>query len=85
MISPCVARAAKEEVVMFSYGLFEWVFWVLAIGTGLLVLMRSEVLSSHSSQRTHRHAGQQSLLIILAVVFAVCGFVTAVMAMRATM
>ncbi|WP_269938346.1 hypothetical protein [Arthrobacter sp. HY1533] len=68
---------------MLSYGLFEWVFWVLAIGTGLTALMRSEVFSTNTSQRTHHHSGQQFLLWILAAAFALSGFVTAALAMRA--
>lgn len=68
---------------MLSYGFFEWIFWVLAIGMGLMVLVRSEVFSTNTSQRTHRHSGQQFFLIVLAVTFAACGFVTAALAMRA--
>lgn len=68
---------------MLTFGLFEWVFWILAIGTGLVALMRSEVLSTNSSQRAHHHSGQQVLLWILAVAFAISGFVTAALAMRA--
>ncbi|MFQ4148374.1 hypothetical protein AAGW05_06710 [Arthrobacter sp. LAPM80] len=66
-----------------SYGLFEWVFWVLAFCMAFLALARIEVFSTHSSQRAHRHSGQQVFLWIMAVIFALSGFLTAVLSMRA--
>ena len=68
---------------MLSYGLFQWLFWVLAIGTALLALMRSEVFSTNTSQRVHRHSGQLLFMWIMAAGFALAGFVTAALAMRA--
>ena len=68
---------------MLSYGLFQWLFWVLAIGTALLALMRSEVFSTNTSQRVHRHSGQLLFMWIMAATFALAGFVTAALAMRA--
>ncbi len=68
---------------MLSYGLFEWLFWVLAFGCTILGLARSEIFSTNTSQRVHRHSGQQMILFIMAVVFAVSGFVTAALSMRA--
>ncbi len=68
---------------MLDYGFFQWVFWVLAFGFGVLALLRSEVFSTNSSQRVHHHSGQQFFLWIMAVTFALSGFLTAVLAMRA--
>ncbi|MDJ0316838.1 MULTISPECIES: hypothetical protein [Arthrobacter] len=68
---------------MLTYGFFEWIFWVLAFCTGILALARIEVFSTHSSQRVHRHSGQQILLWIMTIAFALSGFVTAALAMRA--
>ena len=68
---------------MLSYGLFQWLFWVLAIGTALGALMRSEVFSTNTSQRVHRHSGQVFFMWIMAAGFALAGFVTAALAMRA--
>ncbi|MGO2542728.1 hypothetical protein ACT3TS_11020 [Specibacter sp. AOP5-B1-6] len=68
---------------MLSFGFFEWIFWVLAFGAGILALVRIEVFSTHTTQRTHRHSGQQFFLWIMAATFAVAGFVTAALAMRA--
>ncbi len=65
------------------YGFFEWIFWVLAFGCGILALVRSEAFSTNSSQRVHHHSGQQMFLWILTVTFALSGFVTAALAMRA--
>ncbi|ALV46552.1 hypothetical protein SAMN04489740_3493 [Arthrobacter alpinus] len=67
---------------MLTYGFFEWIFWVLAIASGVLAMARGEVFSTNSSQRVHRHAGQQIFLWIATVAFALAGFVTAVLAMR---
>ncbi|WP_425859628.1 hypothetical protein [Arthrobacter sp. TWP1-1] len=68
---------------MLGYGFFEWVFWVLAFGAGALALTRGEVFSSHSSQRVRGHAGQQIFLWMATAAFALAGFVTAVLALRA--
>ena len=68
---------------MPGFGFFEWIFWVLAFGAGILALARSEVFSTHTSQRVHHHAGQQVFLWIMAAAFALAGFITAAMAMRA--
>ncbi|WP_207343395.1 hypothetical protein [Arthrobacter sp. E3] len=65
------------------YGVFEWVFWVLAFGFGVMALVRGEVFSTNTSQRVQRHAGQQFFLWVLAATFALSGFLTAVLAMRA--
>ncbi len=65
------------------YGFYEWIFWVLAFGCGVLALVRSEVFSTNTSQRVHRHSGQQFFLWMLAAAFALSGFITAAMAMRA--
>ncbi|MHA7305967.1 hypothetical protein ACX80E_12090 [Arthrobacter sp. TMN-49] len=69
---------------MLGFGFFEWLFWVLAFGTGILALTRIETFSTNSSQRTHHHAGQTAFLWILTACFALAGFVTAVVAMRAS-
>ncbi|PYI40168.1 hypothetical protein CVS30_01200 [Arthrobacter psychrolactophilus] len=68
---------------MPGYGFFEWIFWVLAFGFGILALMRSEVMSTQSSQKKNGNSGQQILLWLVTVAFALAGFVTAVLAMRA--
>ncbi|WP_449374017.1 hypothetical protein [Arthrobacter psychrolactophilus] len=68
---------------MPGYGFFEWIFWVLAFGAGILALMRSEVFSTKSSWKKHGNSGQQILLWLLTAAFALAGFVTAVLAMRA--
>ncbi|MDJ0312673.1 hypothetical protein [Arthrobacter sp. H35-D1] len=65
------------------FGVFEWIFWVLAFGCGVLALLRGEVFSTGSSQRVRRHAGQQILLWIMTIAFALAGFVTAALALRA--
>lgn len=70
-------------VNVLSYGLFEWLFWVLAFGFLILGLIRSEIFSTNTSQRVHRHSGQQIFLFILSATFALSGFVTAALAMRA--
>lgn len=68
---------------MLSYGLFEWLFWILAFGCFIWGLARSEIFSTNTSQRVHRHSGQQIFLFIMAATFALSGFVTAALAMRA--
>ncbi|WP_181419645.1 hypothetical protein [Arthrobacter psychrolactophilus] len=45
--------------------------------------MRSEVMSTQSSQKKNGNSGQQILLWLVTVAFALAGFVTAVLAMRA--
>ncbi|MGN5734876.1 hypothetical protein [Arthrobacter psychrochitiniphilus] len=69
---------------MPDYDILKWIFWVLAFGSAILVLVRSEVFSTHSTQRTNRHSGQQAILMIMTVAFALAGFVTAAMEMRVT-
>ncbi|ALE93627.1 hypothetical protein AOC05_17035 [Arthrobacter alpinus] len=64
------------------YGLFQWVFMVLAFVFGISALLRLEVFSTHSTQRTHRHSGQQALLWMASVACALVGFVMAVLAVR---
>ncbi|MGA7204813.1 MAG: hypothetical protein WBX27_09310 [Specibacter sp.] len=67
------------------YGIFQWVFMVLAFICGVSALVRIESFSSHSTQRTSHHSEQQALLWILTVVFALAAFVAAVLAVRAGM
>ncbi len=69
---------------MPDYDILKWIFWVAAFGFGILALVRLEVFSTNSTQRTHRHSGQQILLWILTIAFALAGFVTAAMEMRVT-
>lgn len=69
---------------MPDYDIFKWIFWVLAFGCGITALFRMEAFSTHSTQRTHRHAGQQFLLLMFAVAFGLAGFVTAALEMRVT-
>lgn len=68
---------------MRVYGVFEWIFWVLAFGSGFLLLARVEMFSTANSQKVHGHAGQQLLLLILTILFALAGFTTAVISLRA--
>ena len=68
---------------MLGFGFFEWIFWVLAFVTGILALSRGEVFSTNTAQRVHRHSGQQMLLWFMMAAFAIAGFVTAALAMRA--
>jgi hypothetical protein len=72
------------ETVM-SYGIFQWVFMALAFICGISALMRLEAFSTSSTQRTNHHSEQQVLLWILTAVFALAGFVAAVLAVRAGM
>ncbi|MBP2413026.1 hypothetical protein JOF48_001825 [Arthrobacter stackebrandtii] len=76
--------ASKGVKIMPDYDIFKWLFWVAAFAFGISALVRMEAFSTHSTQRTHRHAGQQFLLVVLAVAFALAGFVTAAMEMRVT-
>ncbi|MEO8221463.1 MAG: hypothetical protein ABI563_11840 [Specibacter sp.] len=69
---------------MLGFGFFEWLFWVLAFGTGILALTRIEAFSTNSTQRTRHHAGQTFLLWMLTAGFALAGFVTAALSMRAS-
>jgi len=68
---------------MRVYGVFEWIFWVLAFGTGFLLLARVEMLSTANTQKQHHHAGQQLFLLVMTVLFVLAGFTTAVIALRA--
>jgi hypothetical protein len=68
---------------MRVYGVFEWIFWVLAFGAGFLLLARVEMLSTANTQKVNHHAGQQLFLLILTVLFVLAGFTTAVIALRA--
>ncbi len=69
---------------MPDYDIFKWFFWVVAFGCAVVGLVRMEAFSTDSSQRTHRHAGQQVLLWAFAIAFALAGFVTAALEMRVT-
>ncbi|PYI69571.1 hypothetical protein CVV68_00175 [Arthrobacter livingstonensis] len=64
------------------YGIFQWVFLALAFICGISALVRIESYSTHSTQRVHHHSDQQAVLWILTTVFAVAGFVAAVLAVR---
>ncbi|MGO4384685.1 hypothetical protein AB4Y80_10735 [Specibacter sp. RAF43] len=70
-------------MTVLSYGFFQWLFWALAFACGIAALLRIEAFSTTTSQRTHHHPDQQFLLWILTAGFAVSGFVTAALAMRA--
>lgn len=82
---PSVARGFEELRTAMEYGLFQWIFLTLAFICGISALLRAEVFSSVSSQRTHHHSQQQVLLWLVTIVFALAGFVTAVLAVRAGM
>ena len=49
---------------------------------GIMALVRIESFSTNSTQRVRHHPDQQALLWILTIVFAVCGFMAAVLAVR---
>ncbi|WP_026556720.1 hypothetical protein [Arthrobacter sp. 35W] len=70
---------------MELYGVFQWLFWILAFATGILTLSRTEVFSTGSTQRSKGHAGQQFFLWFMTAAFALSGFIAAVLAMRADM
>ncbi|WP_125616583.1 hypothetical protein [Specibacter cremeus] len=65
------------------YGILEWVFWALAFACTITALVRIEVFSTNSSVRQRGHAGQQVLLWVFAIVFALAGFVTAALQAQA--
>ena len=64
------------------YGLFQWLFMVLAFVFGISALMRIEAFSTHNTQRAHHHPGQQVVLWMGTAIFALAAFVVAVMALR---
>ena len=72
-------------MTVMGYGIFQWVFMVLAFVFGISALMRLEAFSTHSTQRVRHHSDQQILLWILCIVFALAGFAAAVLAVRAGM
>jgi len=65
------------------YGLFQWIFMALAFIFGISALVRIEAFSTHSTQRTHHHPGQQVVLWMGTAIFALAAFVVAVIALRA--
>lgn len=67
-----------------GYGFFQWTFWILAFACAYLVLGRVEIFSTNSSQRQGHHPGLVFLLWFLTIGFALSGFVTAILAMRAS-
>ncbi|WP_104087027.1 hypothetical protein [Arthrobacter sp. GMC3] len=67
------------------YGVFQWAFMALAFIFGISALVRIEAFSTHSTQRTKHHPGQQVVLWLGAAIFALAAFVVAVMALRAGM
>jgi len=70
--------------ILPDYDIFKWFFMVVAFCLGILAFVRMEAFSTNSTQRTHRHSGQQFLLFVFAIAFGLAGFVTAALEMRVT-
>lgn len=66
-----------------GYGVFEWLFWVLAFLCAGAALYRAEKLSTGPVAGVRLKSGLLLTLWILAAVFGLAGFVTAILAMRA--
>ncbi len=66
-----------------GYGVFEWIFWVLAFIFFGLALFRGEKLSTGPVAGVRLRSGLLATMWILGLVFALAGFITAIIAMRA--
>lgn len=64
------------------YGIFQWIFMVVGFICGISALLRLEVFSTQSSQRSGGHSQQQAGLFLLAGVFLLAAFVTAMLAVN---
>ncbi|MCY0905217.1 hypothetical protein [Arthrobacter sp. H14-L1] len=67
------------------FGIIEWIFWIVAIGSACLALFRAEVVSAGSSPGVRQRNGLLMGLWILAAVTGLLGLVTAALAMRASL
>ncbi len=68
----------------YAFGIVEWIFWIVAIGSAGLALFRADAVSAGSSPGVRERSGILLGLWILASACAVLGLVTAALAMRAS-
>ncbi|MDQ6739064.1 MAG: hypothetical protein M3021_01475 [Actinomycetota bacterium] len=68
----------------YAFGIVEWIFWIVAIGSACLALFRADVVSAGSSPGVRQRSGILLGLWIVAVVCGFLGLVTAALAMRAS-
>ena len=65
-----------------GFGVFEWIFWLLAFLFFGLALYRGEKLSTGPVAGVRLKSGLLTMMWILGLAFALAGFITAIIAMR---